>query len=123
LALLRAASPSPVSPLTVYLNLAPLVGLTSSVPRAFKHGDRKCVLSGGTNSERIVNAFEYFVQQRQPGSVSLLSYICIAPYVTMHDDVCAVALEKHAMLIVVPFHQRLAIDGSVENTTASAGAI
>jgi hypothetical protein len=81
------------------------------------------VLSGGTNSERIVNAFQYFVQQRQPGSVSLLSYICIAPYATMHDDVCAVAHEKHAMLIVVPFHQRLAIDGSVENTTASAGSV
>jgi hypothetical protein len=108
LALLRAASPSPVSPLTVYLNLVPLVGLTSSVPRTFKHGDRKCVLSGGTDSERIVNAFQY---------------ICIAPYATMHDDVCAVTLEKHAMLIVVPFHQRLTIDGSIENTTASAGAI
>ncbi|CAD6266420.1 unnamed protein product [Miscanthus lutarioriparius] len=124
LALLDAASASPVSPVAVYLlHLAPLVGLTSSVLRAFKHGDRNCVPSGGTDSERIVNAFQYFVQQRPVGSASLLPYVCIAPYATMHDDVCAVALEKRAMLIVVPFHQRLAIDGSVENTTASAGSV
>ncbi|CAD6341266.1 unnamed protein product [Miscanthus lutarioriparius] len=124
LALLDAASASPVSPVAVYLlHLAPLVGLTSSVLRAFKHGDRNCVPSGGTDSERIVNAFQYFVQQRPVGSASLLPYVCIAPYATMHDDACAVALEKRAMLIVVPFHQRLAIDGSVENTTASAGSV
>lgn len=124
LALLDAASPSPVSPVSVYLlHLTPLVGLTSSVLRAFKYGDRNCVPSGGTDSGRIVNAFQYFVQQRPVGSASLLPYVCIAPYATMHDDVCAVALEKRAMLIVVPFHQRLAIDGSVENTTASAGSV
>ncbi|KAJ1266973.1 hypothetical protein BS78_07G021000 [Paspalum vaginatum] len=124
LGLLDASSPSPVSPISVYLlHLAPLAGLTNSVLRPFKHGDRNCVPSGGADSERIVNAFQFFVQQRQLGSSSLLPYVCIAPYATMHDDVCAVALEKRATLIVVPFHKRLAIDGSVENTTPSAGAV
>ncbi|RCV30312.1 hypothetical protein SETIT_6G084500v2 [Setaria italica] len=124
LALLDASSPTPVSPVAVYLlHLAPLAGLTTSVLRSFKHGDRNCVPSGGTHSERIVNAFQLFVQQRPPGSASLLPYVCIAPYATMHDDVCEIALEKRANLIVVPFHQRLAIDGSVENTTANAGAV
>ncbi|GJN12581.1 hypothetical protein PR202_ga30867 [Eleusine coracana subsp. coracana] len=118
--------PVPTSPLAIYLlHLAPLAGLTSSVLRPFKHGDRNCVPSGGTDSARIVNAFGFFAtHQPQPGAVSLLPFVCIAPYATMHDDVCAVALEKRASLIVVPFHQRLAIDGSVESTTpAAAGAV
>ncbi|WVZ95387.1 hypothetical protein U9M48_041156 [Paspalum notatum var. saurae] len=125
LGLLDASGPSPASPVAVYLlHLAPLAGLTSSVLRPFKHGDRNCVPSGGADSERIVNAFRFFVQQRPVGSASLLPYVCIAPYATMHDDVCAVALDKGATLIVVPFHKRLAIDGSVENTTPSAsGAV
>jgi hypothetical protein len=123
LGLLDVSSPRPVSPVAVYLlHLAPLAGLTTSVLRSFKHGDRNCVPSGGTHTERIVNAFQLFVQQRPLGSASLLPYVCIAPYATMHDDVCAVALEKRATLIVVPFHKRLAIDGSVE-TTANAGAV
>ncbi|KAG8046361.1 hypothetical protein GUJ93_ZPchr0008g13658 [Zizania palustris] len=124
LALLDASSPTPVSPISVYLlHLVPLAGLTSSVLRPFKNGDRNCVPSGATDSERIVNAFQFFVQQRPPASASLLPYVCIAPYATMHDDVCAVALEKRAMLIVVPFHTRLAIDGSVEPTSHNAAAV
>ncbi|XP_062192462.1 cation/H(+) antiporter 15-like [Phragmites australis] len=124
LALLDASSPTPVSPIAVYLlHLAPLAGLTSSVLRPFRHGDRNCVPSGGTDSARIVNAFQFFVEQRPQGSSSLLPYVCIAPYATMHDDVCTVALDKRAMLIIVPFHKRLAIDGSVEPTTANAGAV
>nr|CAB3481947.1 unnamed protein product [Digitaria exilis] len=124
LAFLDASSPTPASPVAVYLlHLAPLVGLTTSVLRPFRHGERNCVPSGGMDSDRIVSAFRVFVQQRQLGSSSLLPYVCIAPYATMHDDVCAVALEKSATLIVVPFHRRLAIDGSVENTTENAGAV
>ncbi|KAF8712715.1 hypothetical protein HU200_028480 [Digitaria exilis] len=65
----------------------------------------------------------FFVHQQAPGSASLQPFVCIAPYATMHDDVCAVALDKGATLIVVPFHKRLAIDGSVENTTANAGDV
>ncbi|KAM3254454.1 hypothetical protein ACQJBY_048140 [Aegilops geniculata] len=125
-ALLDAASPTPTTPVSVYLlHLLPLAGLTSSVLRSFKHRDRHCVPTGSkaTESERVVNAFQFFVDQRQQGSSSLLPYVCIAPYATMHNDVCTVALEKRAMLIVVPFHKRLAIDGSVEPTSPNAGAI
>ncbi|CAO2164618.1 unnamed protein product [Urochloa humidicola] len=127
LALLDASFPTPVSPVAIYLlRLAPLAGLTTSVLRPFKHGGaRNSVPSGaGADSDQhIVNAFRFFVQGRPIGSASLFPYVCIAPYTTMHDDVCAVALDKRAMLIVVPFHKRLAIDGSVENTTPSAGAV
>ncbi|CAL5008900.1 unnamed protein product [Urochloa decumbens] len=122
-ALLDASSPTPASPVSVYLlHLAPLAGLTTSVLRPFINhagGDHR----NNSESARIVNAFQCFVQSRPVGSASLLPYTCIAPYATMHDDVCAVALEKGATLIVVPFHKRLAIDGSVENTTRSAGAV
>uniref|UniRef100_A0ACD6AJ05 Uncharacterized protein n=1 Tax=Avena sativa TaxID=4498 RepID=A0ACD6AJ05_AVESA len=102
-ALLDATSPTPATPLAVYLlHLMPLAGLTSSVRRHFKHGDPNCVPTGSTatESERIVNAFQFFVGQQQEGCSSLLPYVCIAPYATMHDDVCAVALEKRAMLII-----------------------
>ncbi|CAL5008899.1 unnamed protein product [Urochloa decumbens] len=126
IALLDASSPTPVSPVAVYLlRLAPLAGLTTSVLRPYKPGGaRNSAPSGGADSDHhIVNAFRFFVQSRPLGSASLFPFVCIAPYTTMHDDVCAVALDKRAMLIVVPFHKRLAIDGSVENTTASAGAV
>uniref|UniRef100_A0A0D9X3W4 Uncharacterized protein n=1 Tax=Leersia perrieri TaxID=77586 RepID=A0A0D9X3W4_9ORYZ len=130
IAFLDASSPTPASPIAVYLlHLVPLAGLTSSVLRPFKHGERNCVPSGTADSERVVNAFQFFVKQREAATAaetaaaSLLPFVCIAPYATMHDDVCAVALEKRAMLIVVPFHKRLAIDGSVEPTTHNAGAV
>ncbi|XP_039817325.1 cation/H(+) antiporter 15-like [Panicum virgatum] len=124
LALLDASSSTPASPISVYLlHLAPLAGLTTSVLRPFKRSCTPPPGGGATDAERIVNAFHFFVQQRPLGSASLLPFVCIAPYATMHDDVCAVALEKRATLIVVPFHKRLAIDGSVENTTANAGAV
>lgn len=135
LGLLDASSPTPLSPLSVYLlHLVPLAGLTSSVLRPFKHGhghggdgedgEGRTIGVIPSASERIVNAFRFFAQNRPMGSSSLLPYVCIAPYATMHDDVCAVALEKRAMLIVVPFHKRLAIDGSVEPTSPGcSGAI
>ncbi|CAO2210317.1 unnamed protein product [Urochloa humidicola] len=126
IALLDASSPTPASPVAVYLlHLAPLAGLTTSVLRPFKyhHGGAGDHRNSSGESARIVNAFRCFVQSRPVGSASLLPYTCIAPYATMHDDVCAVALEKSATLIVVPFHKRIAIDGSVEATTASAGAV
>lgn len=32
----------------------------------------------------------------------------------MHEDICTLALNKTASLIVIPFHQKWAVDGTVE---------
>lgn len=40
-------------------------------------------------------------------------YTSIAPYVSMHDDVCTLAMEKRITIIILPFHKQWAIDGTV----------
>lgn len=55
------------------------------------------------SSESIVNAFRLF-EQTNESLVSLQAFTAIAPIVTMHDDVCMMALDKSISLIIIHFH-------------------
>lgn len=41
-------------------------------------------------------------------------FTAAAPYSSINNDVCTLALDKKATLIVIPFHKQYAIDGTVE---------
>ncbi|XP_009771787.1 cation/H(+) antiporter 15-like [Nicotiana tabacum] len=56
-------------------------------------------------SKRIINAFKVFEQNFRE-TVAMHPFTAISPYVMMHDEVCNMALERRASLIMIPFHKR-----------------
>ncbi|CAL9105576.1 unnamed protein product [Musa acuminata var. zebrina] len=114
ISLLEAAGPSRDSPICAYLiHLIQLVGRTDTV--LLPHKWQKNFSSSATalsETDHIVNAFRLFERQYSSG-VSVLPYFCISPYSTMHDDICSLALDKKATLIILPFHKNVLADGSI----------
>jgi hypothetical protein len=117
LSILDASHPTQSSPLCVYLiHLIELAGRSDAILRPHKEKSRRPnkQTSSASESDRIVNAFQAFEHQNPYGAVTVLPYICISPYNTMHEDICTVALDKKAVLVLIPFHKRYHIDGSAE---------
>jgi len=101
--LLAAFTPTEASPIDlVVLHLIKLVGRASSL---VAHVPQKKLSRHPTQTERIFNSFNKF-EDAYKGKVTLHSYKGISPYVTMHNDVCYLALEKRTTLIIVPFHKQ-----------------
>ncbi|KAG5253476.1 cation/H(+) antiporter [Salix suchowensis] len=96
---LEATNPTRASPITIYvLNLKRLI--EGTLPLFISHK-----LSSSSSSEKIDsvgNAFCRFEQENQD-LVTVQCFTSFAPYATMHDDVCTLALEKGASLVIVPF--------------------
>jgi len=65
------------------------------------------------NSNHIDNALRKYAQQNE-GYVSIQSFTSISTFETMHDDVCRISLESGANILILPFHRRWEIDGTVE---------
>lgn len=64
------------------------------------------------HSEQVVHAFETYEQHA--GGVSVQTLTTFSPYPTMHEDICGIAEDKHAALILVPFHKHQTVDGFME---------
>ncbi|KAK7379418.1 hypothetical protein VNO80_04878 [Phaseolus coccineus] len=64
-------------------------------------------------SNRIDNAMRQYAQQSGE-HVSIQSFTSISSFETMHDDVCRISLECGANILIMPFHRRWGIDGTVE---------
>ncbi|KAG9455213.1 hypothetical protein H6P81_008117 [Aristolochia fimbriata] len=67
---------------------------------------------GSQAADPIINAFHIF-EQRNEESVSVHAFTAVAPYATVHDEICQLALKKGVILIIVPFHKQ-AFDGYIE---------
>lgn len=108
--LLEGSHPTADSPICVYLlHLVQLVGRADAILVPHKRHR----YAPTTDTDRIVNAFRFFEQQH-PTSVSLIPYLCISPYATMHNDICSLALDKKVTLVILPFHRNATIDGTLE---------
>ncbi|CAL9111791.1 unnamed protein product [Musa textilis] len=124
LALLEASGPSPDSPICTYLlHLVQLVGRADAVFHLHRR-HRKPYSSAATLSEsdHIVNAFQLFERQH-PDGFSVLPYVCISPYNTMHNDICSLALDKKAALVILPFHKKVNADGSINSVSTGIHAV
>lgn len=112
LSLLESTHRSPQSPICIYaLHLIQLAGRSAAVLAPYKRSKTSNVI---TETDHIVNAFNYFAQ-KTPGCVTVLPFTGMSPYDTMHNDVCSLALDKKAAIVLVPFHKHLAIDGTIES--------
>lgn len=114
--LLQALNPTRIRPITVFtLNLMELTGRATAVlvPNFGRDKNIYCGLSS-----QIINVFTYFSHRNQ-GFITVQHFTAIAPYESMHDDICTIAVDKNAHIIIVPFHKQWAIDGRVGATLAS----
>jgi predicted SnoaL-like aldol condensation-catalyzing enzyme len=110
--LLEVSCPSTEKPLAVYVfHLIELIGRAS--PIFISHQMQKKTISNRSCSEDVILAFNHFEQDNQ-GVVSVNAFTSISPLKYMHDDICILGLDKLTSLIVLPFHRKWSIDGSVE---------
>ncbi|KAL1559743.1 Cation/H(+) antiporter 15 [Salvia divinorum] len=109
--LLEASHPTKKSPICTYvLHLVELTGRSSAM--LVVHSGQPAANRTQAQSNHIIHAFENF--QHNIGFISINPLTAISPYSTMHEDICQVAEDKRAALIIIPFHKQLTVDGGME---------
>ncbi|OIT00785.1 PREDICTED: cation/H(+) antiporter 24 isoform X1 [Nicotiana attenuata] len=101
--LLEVSNPTTHTPFFVHaLHLMKLVG--RAAPVFIDHKDEQ--ESDNTNQNPIHNALKLFQQGRgEDNMIKLHSYTSYSPKRTMYQDICKLALEKKASLIILPFYK------------------
>ncbi|MCL7037209.1 hypothetical protein MKW94_026594 [Papaver nudicaule] len=101
---LEATDPTKESTVCIYvLHLVELIGRAASILVEHKQNKKKITRSQSRNtSEKIINAFNQFVQQN-PGFSIGKTYTSISPFDGMYNDVCQIGIETRTNLVVIPF--------------------
>ncbi|XP_057450797.1 cation/H(+) antiporter 14-like isoform X1 [Lotus japonicus] len=116
--LLQVSGPSKATPLSVFvLHLMELSGRAAPILTKNENTD-KSHPNGDSSSQQINNVFDQF-QQHNKGSVSLECFTTIAPFSSMHNDVCYIAMNTKCHVVIMPFHKQWSINGNVEISNAS----
>ncbi|KAM4095912.1 hypothetical protein ACJW30_08G066900 [Castanea mollissima] len=110
--LLEVSHPMLRSPICFYVvHLMELLGRSSPILVAHQKGKRSSIHSH--QSDHIINAFRLYEQHRR-GKAMVHPFTAIAPYATMHDEICNLAFEKRVSMVIIPFHKRWTLHGSEE---------
>ncbi|KAK4422844.1 Cation/H(+) antiporter 15 [Sesamum alatum] len=118
--LLEASHPTKKSPITTYvLHLVELSGRASAVHivQYTRKAGRPAINRMQAQSDHIFNAFQNFEQQG--GFVSVTPFTAISQYSTIHEDICNLAQDKRAAVIIIPFHKQQTVDGRMEDTNSA----
>ncbi|XP_073153641.1 cation/H(+) antiporter 14-like [Henckelia pumila] len=108
--LLEVSTPIRNRPLAVFvLNLMELKGRGASVLESTTQ--RGKLTSSRSWSKHVANAINLFAERNQ-GCV-VRHFTSIAPYASMHNDICSIALDQNANIVILPFHKQWTIDGKV----------
>ncbi|KAJ4836640.1 hypothetical protein Tsubulata_005492 [Turnera subulata] len=95
------------------LHLIKLVA--QSTPQLIFHRKERVVLCDYPYSENVIRMFNEFEQQNS-GGLLVDVVTAVAPTTLMYDDICSIAMDKQASLVILPFHQRESeLDGAVES--------
>lgn len=118
ISLIDLANPTKRSPIFVYaLHLIELTSRASSMlvvhnsttsNNSTHHRQNRSMSS----APHIFSALDNYEQHA--GGVSIQPLTTISPYSTMHEDVCLLAEDKHAAVIVLPFHKQQTVDGGLQ---------
>ncbi|XP_027337558.1 cation/H(+) antiporter 15-like [Abrus precatorius] len=123
--LLEVCNPVPESPVCAYVvHLIELFGKSSSILLPINYKENKRFLSVNyPNTNHIMRAFENY-SSNSTGPVTVLPYINVAPYKSMHDAVCSLAQDKMVPFIVIPFHENdnVDLDGHVSSSVHKMNA-
>lgn len=110
---LQASCPKRGSLVTVYvLHLIDLRG--RAAPLFISHKMQKKTVSNRSYSENVILSFKLF-EEKNWGTACVYPFTAISPPKLMHEDVCMLALDKLASIVVLPFHRKWFIDGSIES--------
>ncbi|OIV98417.1 hypothetical protein TanjilG_16744 [Lupinus angustifolius] len=82
-------------------------------PLLVAHQPHDTLRSASCNSTQIENALRQYAQHNE-GCASVYSFTSMSEYDTMHGDVCRISHEMGANILIMPFHKRWEIDGSVQ---------
>ncbi|WCJ42601.1 Cation/H(+) antiporter 4 [Euphorbia peplus] len=110
--LLNASTPTLENPIQVdILHLIELVG--RATPIFISHQLQTKVATTKSYSENIISTFTEY-QNMNLQSVFVYIFTAISPLKLMHEDICTLALSKQTAIIILPFHRKWALDGSIE---------
>ncbi|KAL9315884.1 hypothetical protein ACSQ67_016885 [Phaseolus vulgaris] len=112
---LDLCNPTPLYPTSVdVLHLIELVG--RSTPIFISHKMKRDVPSHARNSysENVILSFKLYEDEKL-GATTIYPYTAISPPKLMHEDVCFLALDKVASIIILPFHRKWSFDGKVDH--------
>ncbi|KAL2322322.1 hypothetical protein Fmac_026701 [Flemingia macrophylla] len=110
---LQVCSPAPENIIVAdILHLKELVGRVT--PIFIAHKLQQKLGSSHNYSGEVIRAFDLF-ERDYAGCATANTYTAISPVAQMHEDVCHLALDKSAALIILPFHVKWEGDGSVES--------
>ncbi|PKA61816.1 Cation/H(+) antiporter 15 [Apostasia shenzhenica] len=119
ISLVDFSNPTQRSPVFVCaVHLVELTGRTSAMLIAHSTGDSDGSAAAGHlpltqgSSDHIISAFEAYEQHA--GGVSVQPLTVVSPYSTMHEDICFIAKDSRADIIVLPFHKLRTVDGGME---------
>ncbi|KAJ1401144.1 Sodium/solute symporter superfamily [Sesbania bispinosa] len=87
-------------------------------PLLIAHQPHETLRVTSSKSTQINNSLNQYAQQNK-GYAYLESFTSISNYETMNHDVCQIAFDRGANILILPFHKQWQIDGSV-NTTNKA---
>lgn len=116
--LLNAGPPTPDSPMSLtVIHLIELLGRSTPIFISHFHTvQRKRDESDTTaaSSQYIIDAFRNYKQKYPDEAMSLDIYTSVTSSKLMQGDICDLALDKFASLILLPFHVQWAEDGKLE---------
>ncbi|KAL1155207.1 hypothetical protein V6Z11_A08G008600, partial [Gossypium hirsutum] len=99
------------SPNAVYvIHLIELRGRNS--PVFIAHHNQETSTATSSFFENIIPFYEY--EGNNWDLVTVKAFTIITPPKLMHDDICTMALDKQTSFIILPFHRKWSIDGSLE---------
>ncbi|KAK6156074.1 hypothetical protein DH2020_010322 [Rehmannia glutinosa] len=109
--LLEASNATQESPIAVIaVVLEELVG--RATPMLVAHQSTRTLQPNNSRSGHIINALRQF-ELCNESCVTIQSFSAISHLQMVHDDICRVALDQNATIVVLPFHKRWEIDGSI----------
>ncbi|KAG4132134.1 hypothetical protein ERO13_D08G013500v2 [Gossypium hirsutum] len=109
--LLDLTCPTRESPNVVYvLHLIELMARNS--PVFIAHHNHESSTTTTKSFEKIIPFYRY--EGNNWGLVTVNAFTVITPRKLMHEDICTMALDKQTSFIILPFHRKWSIDGSLE---------
>ncbi|GAB2232645.1 hypothetical protein Droror1_Dr00011687 [Drosera rotundifolia] len=119
--ILEASAATERSPIAVIgVILVQLVGRSTPIFLVFQ--PQRSLEPSASRSNQILNAFQHYERQNE-GIATVNLFTNMSHYEIMHDDICQIALDKRANIVIVPFHRQWAFDGSVETGSQAVRAM
>ncbi|GAB4827660.1 hypothetical protein Ancab_034545 [Ancistrocladus abbreviatus] len=113
-----ATEESPVSVIGVIL--VELVGRTT--PMFVAYQPERNLEPSASRSNHIQNAFKHYENQNE-GFATVNLFTNMSHYDMMHDEICQIALDKRANILIVPFHKKWAVDGTIAGGSEAIRAV